>query len=86
MVFSEMAFLIFLDLTGVLVGEEMDITEKAEPGLSSITEPGLDMTRLASDMARGSSIWFCSTTCKQKESLCSLYIFREGIQIVFPYW
>ena len=62
MVFSEMAFLILRVLTGVLVGEEMDMIDRAEPGRSSITEPGLDMTKLASDIARGSSIWFCSTT------------------------
>ena len=63
MVFSETAFLIFLDLTGVLVGEEIDMMDMAEPGRSpSSTEPGRDMTRLARDIARGSSSWFCSTT------------------------
>ena len=45
---------------------DMDRRERAEPGRSaeSSTEPGRDITRLASDMARGSSTWFCSTTCR----------------------
>ena len=52
-----------LDLTGVFVGDtRAPKFEREDPGLSSITDPGLDMIILAKDMARGSSTWFCSTT------------------------
>lgn len=58
-----------LALAGVLAPActvDMDRRERAEPGrsLESSTEPGRDITRLARDMARGSSTWFCSTTCR----------------------
>ena len=49
-----------------LVGETLDIIDMADPGRESITEPGRDMAKVASDMARGSSIWFCSTTCNKR--------------------
>ena len=42
-----------------------DMTDMEEPGRSSITDPGLDITRLASDIAIGSSTWFCSTTLRE---------------------
>ena len=48
---------------GVLVGDSRGPKfESADPGLDSITDPGLDMTILARDIASGSSTWFCSTT------------------------
>ena len=56
MVFMEKAFLIFLVLTGVLVGDTLEMMDMAEPGRESITDPGRDMARVARDMARGSSI------------------------------
>ena len=69
--FRETAALILavLALAGVLAPActvDMDRRERAEPGRSveSSTEPGRDITRLARDMARGSSTWFCSTTCR----------------------
>ena len=42
-----------------------DMTDMEDPGRSSITDPGLDITRLASDIAIGSSTWFCSTTLRE---------------------
>ena len=62
--FIDIAFLILpLFLFGVFVGDTIGPKlERADPGLESMTDPGLDMIMLARDIARGSSTWFCSTT------------------------